>query len=228
MKLKPDAPAIILGLATKEVEAIVLTFLTRAREKLGPVVERKSGIKMEKAGSRGGFERGAWTGHIVFTFDDGTGFVATMKVITNFTKHGRSYGQYPMTFHEVRFGEDEPKSMASIEEIWASVGYVPPTPVRKPRWSKIVPGCVVMHEGKRVFIPTPGVAKKLGITDEAEQIARIEAGGTSCFVEHADGRTEKYKYTAEDVIPFQALDREGSYNKASAARRDFAFRHFFP
>lgn len=225
---KPDSDKIILGLAEREVEAMMLTFLSRAISKLGPVVERKSGVVMNKVGAYGGFAHGAWVGHIEFKFDDGMKFVSTMKVITNFSKYNRPYGQYPMTFHDVLFKEGDVSRSASIEDIWASIGYVPPPPIKKAKWFKIVPGCVVIHEGVRVFIPSPSVAKKLGIADGAEQIARIEANETACYVEHSNGDRAKYKYTEEDMAPFRELEKNGNYNKASAARKQFAYTHFFP
>jgi hypothetical protein len=229
---KPNADEIINKLAAKEVEQMVLTFLGRATQKLGPLVERSPDYKMTRCGTQGGFSGGAWVGMIDFLFKDGVNFIATMKVITNFTKYGKPYGQYPMTFHEVRFGPmEEPVGMASIEELWAGVGYVPPPPQKRARWSKLVGGSVVIHEGKRVFISTPGVAKKLNVPQTADQIARIEANETWCHVEYADGTKGKHKYSEDELKLFS--EAEGvypnkNYAKGTEARRKFAYETFFP
>lgn len=235
VEFKPDADKTIRQLAEKEVEAMVVTFVNRAMDKLGPVVDVVPGLKMKKESRPNAFMQGAWVGYIGFEFESGLKFTAELKVIQNRSKHGKLFAQYPMTFYDATLpdsgGDFLTKKATSIEDIWASIGYVPPPPTPRPRWSKLVGGSVVKHDGKVVFIGTPGVAKKLGIPQYAEQIARIESNEYGCYIEHADGTKDKHKYTEAELALFSEAEGEypnKNYSKGTEARRQFAFKKFFP
>jgi hypothetical protein len=231
VQLRPDADAILHAIAERQVEGLIQTFITRATEKLGPVVERRPSFDTIKIA--GDFRRGLWTGRIKFNFSNGLEFTAELKIVANVSKYGRPFAQYPMTFynaflhphlHDTVVFE---KKTASIEEIWAAVGYVPATPAPKPRWTKLVSGSVVRIEGRCVLVGTPKQAKTLGIPDDAEQIARIDVFHRSYSVEYADGRRDRRSFTDTEMFEINGIE-DGSYSKAQARRRCIAFAHFFP
>lgn len=238
---KPGAKKILRHLAETVAEDYINTFLTRALEKLGPVVERKPNYKASKPESvtfTGRFEGGAWTGYLLFEWLDSVKFVAKLKIITNFSVRGKAFAQYPMTFHNCALdptAEQEGRlGLASIEQIWESVGYAPPKkpegPPRK-RWAKLVSGSVVEVNGRPVLLHTAGEGKKLGVPADAPQIARLEAWATGARLERVDGTTASFKYDLVERDKFIAVEQDynlkSSYAVASRMRQDYAFAEFF-
>jgi len=216
---RPDADEQLRKLATQTAEFYIQTFLSRALAKLTPVVERRPGSTVVKG--RGRLAGGAWLGVLLFRFPDGTDFEVRLQIKTNFTKYGKPYGQYPCTVHG---------AFTCIEDLWKSVGYVPPRrpegPPRK-RWTKVVSGSVVEHEGRPVLLQTPGQLKKLGIPADAPQIARIEASTHYGHVEHVDGRVDKIKWPEMRREAFLQIEQQVSYDQARRRMREAAFEHFF-
>ena len=229
---KPDADAQIKKIAQQQAEDLIRVFINRARSKLDPIVDRRSNYTVDKLENNppNYGNPGLWTGELQFHFVDGPRFIGRLQIKTNYTKFGDPYFQYPMTFHDVAC-QDEKAASASIEEIWGMVGYnPPPIPIGPPRkkWSKLVGGSVVLHEGKHVLLTTPGIIKKLGIPATAEQVARINAGSTGAYIEYIEGNTDNFKWTIEQRDAFIKMESNGNWNKASAERKLTAFNHYFP
>lgn len=216
---KADGLANLHKMAERKAEEYIQTFLSRSLAKLQPVVDRVPDYMVVKG--RGRLAGGAWLGVLLFRFPDGTGFEVRLQIKTNFTKYGDAYGQYPCTVHG---------AFTSIEELWTSVGYVPPPkpegPPRK-RWTKIVSGSVVEHNGRPVLIHTPGQLKKLGIPADVPQIARIEAWSQCGSVEYVDGRSDRVKWPESRQEAFKEMERHVGYDTARRRMREAAFEHFF-
>lgn len=226
---RPDGDDRLRKTADETAEQYIQTFLTRALEKLTPVTDRRPGYTIEKPDGRLG--SGTWVGSLRLELPGLTGFTFRLKIITNFTKYGDAYAQYPCTVHDAVLEAGGKPAGASIEEVWASVGYVPPPkpegPPRK-RWTKLVSGSVVEHNGRKILLHTPGEAKKQNIPADAAQVARIEAWYAGAGVEHVDGRVESVKWPEARKAAFLELERQVSDAQAKRAIRQAAFDHFFP
>jgi hypothetical protein len=223
------ADEIIRTISERNAEFVLAEFINRALHKLGPVVERKADFKiMTRTATGSGFERatGNWEGMISLAFEDGTQLCATLMIITNFSKFGKPFGQYPMRFYGCVLTPGVEAGSASIEEIWASVGYVEPPPTKKPRWAKVVSGSVLLANGTHYLVSSPGKLKKLGLTDY-EQVARIQDQSWGARVEYNDGDVKKYKFTDEELVQLQAMEKNYKFNQALAKRRELAFQALF-
>lgn len=241
---RPDADAAILKIAEQQAEDQIRTFLTRALEKLGPVVEGDPQYDATRKG-QGRLNGAAWVGEMAFHFV-GMKFVARLKVILNWSAKGNPYHQYPMTFHNFTFdaGYGTPvrsEASISIEEIWAAVGYTPPPtpPAMARRWKKLVTGAVVLVAGKPTLVESPSAAKKSGIPEDAEQVARIESVNVSKnpykgnprisgrIEWAADGKGKHIELEGEDAAQALQLDKDGKFNQATAEARRAIFAQVF-
>jgi hypothetical protein len=223
------ATEIIQKIAERSADDVLAAFINRTLQKLGPVVERKSGFKVSKTTDRlSGFEKatGHWEGILYLAFEDGTMFSASLKIITNYSKLGKPFGQYPMRFFGCVLYPGNGSCPASIEEIWASVGYVPPSPAKSPRWAKVVSGSVLLANGTHYLVSSPGKLKKLGLTDY-EQVARIHNQSWGARVEYNDGTEKKYRFTEGELDQLKELESEYKFNQALTRRREFAFQALF-
>ena len=223
VEYRPDGLDALKKMAERTAEDYIQTFLARTMSKLTPVVERKPDFTMTKVSA----------GYLRFYFGPHMRFRCQLQIKTNYTKFGHPYAQYPCTFHDAVLSPDSKPCGVSIEDIWASVGYVPPpTPSGPPRkrWSKVVSGSVVEWEGKPVFIKTPGQLKKLGIPADVPQLARIEANGVYGRIEYVDGTMDHFKWTNEEKAKYDAVETDwnAGYDAAKRLRMDATFQHFYP
>jgi hypothetical protein len=229
-----QADEIIRRISERNADDVLAAFINRVMHKLSPVVARKGDFTVAKTtDSLSRFERarGCWEGVLSLVFEDGTKFSARLTIITNFTKFGKPFGQYPMRFFDcVLVPHDEhtivESGAASIEEIWASVGYVLPPPTKKPRWAKVVSGSVLLANGTHHLVSSPGKLKKLGLVDY-EQVARIEVQSYGARVEYQDGMVKRYEFTEDEKAQVEALERAYKYNKATEKRRELVFQGLF-
>jgi hypothetical protein len=223
------ATEIIQKIAERNADDVLAAFINRALHKLGPVVERKGLFTVAKiTDGRSEFDRaiGHWEGLLTLVFEDGTQFSATLTIITNFSKFGKPFGQYPMRFFNCVLSSDAESGAASIEEIWGSVGYVEAPPVKKPRWAKVVSGSVLLANGSHYLVSSPGKLAKLGLTDY-EQVARIEHQSYGARVEYQDGTVKRHEFTEDEKAKIEALERDCKFTKATEKRRELAFQALF-
>jgi hypothetical protein len=241
------ASEIITKLATEQAEAQIQAFISRARAKLDPVAKRAGEYRVRKMGD-GGLQGSVWVGELQFSFlggEKGVGkgltFTARFKVITNFSKHGKPYGQYPITFHDLVHTADAPiMTSASIEDLWRMVNYKAAPAAQEPiqRWKKLVAGSVVLIDGQPTLIESPSRAKALGIADDTPQIARIESvivdghnrtnfPSARGRIDHADGRRERITLERDFAATAFALEDAGKYNQAVAEGRRLIFAAAF-
>ena len=223
------ATEIIQKISERNANDVLLAFIHRTLEKLGPVVERKADFQVSKSTDRfSGFEKatGHWEGALYLVFGDSTQFSATLKIITNYSKFGKPFGQYPMRFFGCRLSPGTEFCSASIEEIWASVGYVPAPPAKKPRWAKVVSGSVLLANGTYHLVSSPGKLNKLGLVNY-EIVARIHDQTWGARVEYNDGTDKKYRFTEDQLAQLKALEAAYKFNQALAKRREFTFQALF-
>jgi hypothetical protein len=225
-----QADAIIRSISERNANDVLAAFISRALHKLSPVVERKGDFTVAKTTDHfSKFERatGYWEGVLSLVFEDGTKFSATLTIITNFSKFGKPFGQYPMRFFDcVLVPGADGFGAASIEEIWASVGYVPAPPAKKSRWSKVISGSVLLANGTYHLVSSPGKLKKLGLTDY-EQVARIGDQTWGGRVEYQDGTAKRYSFTEDEKAQLEALEKAYHFNWALTKRREFIFQALF-
>jgi hypothetical protein len=229
ISLRPDAADRIRAIAERQAEEVLRAFINRALEKLGPVVDRKGGFTVNKhTAHHSGFRQGVghWEGSLTLEFDDSTKLNATLSIITNYTKYHVPYGQYPMRFFDCVLVPGEAPGAASIEEIWASVGYVLPPKAKKARWGKVVSGSVLKADGKFYLLSGPSGLKKLGLTDY-EQVARITRREKGALVEYADTTRKFYELTASEQARIEEVEKAYQHNLADIERRRFAFNALF-
>lgn len=207
VRFNDDADQKLMKFADAEATASIDTFVARAKSKLQPFVDRVESYSLSVT-SVSGFRRGAWTGHLLLV-SPVTNTSITLKIITNFSKFGEPYSQYPMTFG----------NGLSLEGLWALVGYKAPKAPPAPRWKKLVPGSVVLVDGSPLLIQSPK-----NFTGTAKQIARIEAFETGYRIERADRSVVQHKWTPEQVA---GINTDLSYNKFLAHLRQLAFLDAF-
>jgi hypothetical protein len=223
------AGEIIQKISERNADDVLQTFISRAMSKLSYVVARKGGFTAAKAtAGHSGYARAAghWEGVLVLDFEDSTSLSANLTIVTNFSKFGKPFGQYPMRFFNCILSPGAAYTAASIEEIWASVGYVPASPTKKPRWAKVVSGSVLLANGTHHLVPSPGKLKSLSLTDY-EQVARIETSDHHARIEHQDSRVERYNFTEGERAQLEALEKEYKFTKATALRKELAFQALF-
>jgi hypothetical protein len=225
------ASEIIQRISERNANNVLAAFINRTLSKLGPVVERKGSFTVAKNTDRySGFDRavGNWEGILSLVFQDGTKLSARLTIITNFSKFGMPFGQYPMRFFDCVLDStaDGRMDAASIEEIWASVGYVLPPPAKKPRWARVVSGSVLLANGVHYLVLSTGKFKKLDLVDY-EQVARIETQDDSARVEYQDGTVTRYKFTKEDKVQIEFWESQYKFNKATEKRRELVFQALF-
>lgn len=223
------AGEIIQQISERNANDVLAAFINRTLYKLSPVVMRKDNFTVEKiTDCSSGFDRavGNWEGILSLVFEDGTKFSASLTIITNFSKFGKPFGQYPMRFSDCVLVPGTESGAASIEEIWGSVGYVPPPPTKKPRWAKVVSGSVLLANGTHYLVSSPGKLKKLGLTDY-EQVARIEIQSYGARVEYNDGTVKRHEFTEEEKAQIEALERAYKFNLAATKRRELVFQALF-
>jgi hypothetical protein len=223
------ATEIIQKISERNADDVLAAFINRALHKLGPVVERKAGFTVDKTTYiSSGYERanGYWEGVLSLVFEDGTRFSASLTIITNFSKFGKPFGQYPMRFFGCVLSPGAESGAASIEEIWGSVGYVEAPPAKKPRWAKVVSGSVLLANGMHHLVSTPSKLAKMGLADY-EQVARIEAQSYGGRIEYQDGTVKRHQFTEDEQAQIKALEKAGQYNQATAKCRELVFQAMF-
>jgi hypothetical protein len=224
-----QADAIIRKIAERNADDVLQTFISRTMSKLSHVVARKGDFTVVKnTAGHSGYARAAghWEGVLVIDFEDGTSLSANLTIITNFSKYGRPFGQYPMRFFNCVLSPGAAYTASSIEEIWASVGYVPAPPSKKPRWAKVVSGSVLLANGTHHLVATPSKLAKMGLTDY-EQVARIETFDHHARIEHQDSRVERYNFTEGERAQLEALEKAYKFTKATALRKELTFQALF-
>jgi hypothetical protein len=224
-----QATEIIQKIAERNADNVLTAFINRTLSKLGPVVERKDDFKVSKATDRfSGFERatGHWEGNLYLSFEDGTLFSASLQIITNYSKFGEPFGQYPMRFFDSMLRPGIASGSVSIEEIWESVGYTPPLPAKKPRWTKVVSGSVLLINDTYHLVTTPGKFKNVNQVAH-EQVARIHDQTWGALVEYSDGTEKRYRFTDDELAQLKQVESAYQFNKALKKRREFAFQALF-
>jgi hypothetical protein len=208
VRFNDDADQKLMKFADAEATACIDTFVARAKSKLQPFIDRVESYSLSVNSFSSGFTRGAWTGQLLL-LSPVTNATITLKIITNFSKFGEPYAQYPMTFG----------NGLSVEGLWALVGYKAPKAPPAPRWKKLVPGSVVLVDGSPLLIQSPK-----NFTGTAKQVARIEASETGYRIERADRSVLQHKWTPEQV---SGINTDLSYNKLLAHLRQLAFLDAF-
>lgn len=209
VKLTENAEEVIAKIAAREVEFQIQMFVSRALSKLQPVVEKKPDYTIVKDSGR---LDGAWVGTLFFTWEDGDRFQTELKFKLNRSKWGKLFWQYPMTFHNVNINGTAPNS---IEDIWKAVGiFIPPkSEFKRPRWTKLVKGSIVEHEGEFYLFLTNTQLKKLGVPNTARQVARVEASRGGNYIQFFTGEEKRKLATQEDKDyddqNFQQFDYDG-------------------
>ncbi len=163
ISFKRDYKSLAYKLAGKEVEQTVLTFVTRAQNKLVDVfVKHPNYVALL---SNGGFRNGVIEGEIAIQvtrkdISKLTSFSLRLGLKWNYSKYGTPYVQYPFTFHDFwessKFPASQNPSKADADKYIHGVSeqdildlhdvtpWKPdPALTKKPKWTQVKAGCVV-------------------------------------------------------------------------------------
>lgn len=113
--LRPNYKAIAQAEADKNAERLRADFLSKNGFKLGAIVNTKqkksnvplTGAKVLSTGAH------LFEGDTLFTFDDGSSFQVRNKTVIKQSPQGRTFAQYPTTFHKVILPDGKPMSSPS-------------------------------------------------------------------------------------------------------------------
>lgn len=135
---KPDGHEQLRKIADRYADDCVRAFVSRALQKIQPVFDRL-GNEGAGIGKTNGYINGAvWTGELYFCWNrkgvTEKSFRAKLQIKTNFSKFGKLFHQFPLTFHDLKIQHGgEIFSTVSRSELWAAFGVEEPRVEKKPR-----------------------------------------------------------------------------------------------
>jgi len=118
---RPNHTGIAKKMATDGVDDIVKKYLAKNTDKIGSVVEHKGDLKNIKI-SHGNLHGGGFAGELVCHFSDGTQFTVRNKVVYKMNERGKTFVQFPTTFHDITWADGKKSKMLSekqMNEDWA-------------------------------------------------------------------------------------------------------------
>lgn len=113
---KPDADALIQGIAERRAEEICRRFLEKNVIKLDSIIERKGDLASIEIVGRT-FSPSSLEGRLKIVFADGSSFQANNSAVLSFTEFGRPYMRFPLTFHDVRMPDGTMMERPSEEKM---------------------------------------------------------------------------------------------------------------
>ena len=108
------------ALAKADAEHATAFFIQKNKDKLNSIVAQKGDVTDVQASASYG--RGILLGHIVVSFQDGTGFTAITEIRWNRSSRGLEFNQFPTRFVQVRLPDGSIKNAAS--EKWMNEDFI--------------------------------------------------------------------------------------------------------
>lgn len=165
VKMRDNAQELVLKYAEKVAQHTMDVFVYKAGSKILPILLQN---KNYFAGlQKCIFNLGGIEADVRVTLPDTRSFVFHIIIKYNYSSLGKPYYQYPLTYHDVYNGSDQPAKSMSQQEVYELFGvkqedcWQPVFSVkRKARWKIPKPGDVVKFHGKKTVGFILGVARK--------------------------------------------------------------------
>jgi hypothetical protein len=117
-RLKRNYKSIVRQMAKDEAERMQQDFLIKNVNKLVTIIDaKKANLAGDPQILKAEVLKQSFTGEIKFVFDDNSSFIVRNKVIWKRSQYGKSFNQYPTTFHDVVMPDGQPMGMPSEERM---------------------------------------------------------------------------------------------------------------